>query len=263
VNGILQRIFEARRASVADAESRVSLETLREESGRRDEVRDFAGALRRPPYGIVAEIKRMSPSRGVLRDDFDPTQLADAYRRGRATAISVVTEPDFFGGSLSWLAEVRRLATCPILRKDFIFSEYQVWESRAAGADAILLILAMLDDPTARTLQDAACRAGLQVLVEIHDVAEAERATALGAEIVGVNNRDLTTFDVSLETSRRLAPRLSDAAVRVSESGIFTAADCAQLSDCGFHAFLIGEALVVAPDPAERLAAMWETRAAR
>lgn len=219
-------------------------------------VRDFAAALKSPTYALIAEIKKASPSRGVLRADLDPGTLAQRYQDGGAAAISVVTEPDFFSGDTAWLAQVRRQVHCPLLQKDFFFSPWQVWESRVLSADAILIILAMIDDRAATALLAAAAEAGLQALVEVHNEDEAARAVRLGAGIVGVNNRDLATFEVSLEISERLAPHLPATTVKVSESGITSREDCRRLCAAGYDAFLVGEALVTSPDPETLLRAM-------
>jgi indole-3-glycerol phosphate synthase len=255
---ILREILETRRLRVAEAEARVSLTMLRAMSAGLPPPCDFGAALRGHPYGIIAEVKKASPSRGVLRADFDPVALARAYAQGGAAAISAVTEPDYFAGSLTWLAAIRESVPLPLLRKDFVFCDYQIWESRAAGADAVLLILAMLTDDQARQLMTTATLAGLQTLIEVHDTLEAQRAAHLGASLVGVNNRDLSTFEVSLATSRELAPSLPADAVRVSESGIFTHEQCCDLAAHGFHAFLVGEALVTSEDPSAAVASLVE-----
>lgn len=246
---ILEKIFAARRISVQAAALTTPLEELRERAEGLPSARDFCGALQASPFAVIAEVKKGSPSRGIFKEDFRPVQLAEAYAAGGASAISVVTEPQFFWGSLEWLSAIREAVPCPLLRKDFTFSEYQVWEARASGADAILLILAMLTDSEAEMLLRSADDAGIHALVEVHNKSEASRACGLGAKIVGVNNRDLSTFDVSLDVSRSLFDALPADAVKVSESGIHTFEDCSALSLIGYHAFLVGEALVVSADP--------------
>lgn len=250
---ILEEIFAARIKRVSEAQSKASLAKLKTRAGEAPPARDFLKALADPGLALIAEVKKASPSKGVLREKFDPVALATSYAAGGAAAISVVTEPDFFQGELEWLLAIRKACHCPLLRKDFIFSPYQVWESRAAGADAILLILAMLKDDELKVLLAESKAAGLVCLLEVHDEAEAERATRVHPTLVGVNNRDLQTFDVRIETSEKLAPVLPLGALWVSESGIFTHEDCVRLARRGFKAFLVGEALVTDADPTARL----------
>ncbi|NNC91160.1 MAG: indole-3-glycerol phosphate synthase TrpC [Acidimicrobiia bacterium] len=216
--------------------------------------RSFESALTRPGVNVIAEVKRRSPSRGALAPDLDPVTQAAAYAAGGAAAISVLTEPEFFSGSLEDLEAVTRSVEIPVLRKDFIIDVAQVWESKLAGADALLLIVAALeDDLLARLLQETE-DAGLEALVEVHTGEEADRATSAGARIVGVNNRDLATFTVDLATAESLAGRVGAAAARVAESGIHTGADAARMSAAGYTAVLVGEALVRADDPAALVA---------
>ena len=250
---ILEEIFAARRKRVHEAQSKVPLARLRAKAGEAPPPREFLKALADPGLALIAEVKKASPSKGVLSSKFDPVKLAMSYAAGGAAAISVVTEPDFFQGELEWLRAIRKVCPCPLLRKDFIFSTYQVWESRAAGADAILLILSMLRDDELKALLAEAKSAGLVCLLEVHNEAETERATRVHPALVGVNNRDLQTFDVRLETSERLAPMLPLGALWVSESGIFSHEDCVRLARKGFKAFLVGEALVTDADPTARL----------
>lgn len=212
--------------------------------------RDLGAALRPPPGGVrlIAEIKRASPSRGVLATSFAPLALALTYARHGAAAVSVVTDEPFFQGSLDHLAVVASGVNVPVLRKDFIIDEYQLWEARAAGADAALLIVGILDLPQLESLLRAAKRIGLSALVETHTRAELETAGAAGAQIVGINNRDLTTFETTLETTLALIPHAHPGALIVSESGFFVAADVRRVVDAGAHAVLVGEALVKADD---------------
>jgi indole-3-glycerol phosphate synthase len=260
---ILEAIYATRRLRVEQAESALPLAALKDRAKASPPALDFVSALRMTAPAIIAEVKQRSPSRGVLRDPFDHLDLARAYVEGGAAALSVVTEPDFFGGSLNWLSEIRQATKLPLLRKDFLFCEYQVWESRVAGADAVLLIVAMLNDSELARLVRVASEAGLQCLVEVHDEREADRARKLNVAMVGVNNRDLQTFKIQLETSERLAGHLPAGALRVAESGIDTHADCKRLLGFGFEAFLVGEALVTAADPAGRLRSLRDEHAPR
>jgi indole-3-glycerol phosphate synthase len=211
-------------------------------------------ALKPDAVNIVAEFKRKSPSKGLIRADVDAASLARSYEAGGAVAISVLTEEDFFSGSLDDLEEVKSAVQLPVLRKDFLFDEYQIYESAAAGADAILLIVASLED---RQLSDLRCLAedelGMDALVEVHDEHEIERALALGAGLIGVNNRNLHTFEVSLETSLRLATNVPRDSTLISESGLYQAKDLAMLRVVGYRGFLIGESLMRAEQPEELL----------
>ncbi len=215
--------------------------------------RSFTAALSAPGISVIAEVKRRSPSRGTLNAELDPARQALLYERGGASAISVLTEHDYFDGSPADLRDVRGAVGLPALRKDFIIHPAQVWESAAMGADAILLIVAILDDATLAGLLTEASEAGLPALVEIHSAIEAERALSAGAPIIGVNNRDLRTFEVDLATAEALAPLIGDQAIRVAESGIHTPDDVARMATVGFDAVLVGESLVRADDPVELL----------
>ena len=217
-------------------------------------ARSLEAALTPPGINVIAEVKRRSPSRGALAPDLDPVEQASSYQDGGAAAISVLTEPDFFSGSLRDLTAISRSVDIPVLRKDFIISSAQVWESRAAGADALLLIVAALDHDQLTELLSETNDAGLDALVEVHTVEEADRAMAAGARIVGVNNRDLATFTVDLVTAEKLAGRVDGAVARVAESGIHTGADAARMGRAGYSAVLVGEALVKAADPAALVA---------
>lgn len=210
-------------------------------------------ALRADRVNVIAEIKRRSPSRGVIRADFDPVAIATAYTAGGAAAISVLTEEDFFDGSLECLASVRKVTELPLLRKDFIFDEYQLYEAAEIGADAILLIAAILDSGKLNDLMQGAYGLGLDALVEVHDAAEAEEVLRFDVRLLGVNNRDLHTFVTDLNTSIDLAAILPRTLTLVSESGIRSRADIERLRRSGFHAFLIGEELMRAEDEAALL----------
>jgi indole-3-glycerol phosphate synthase len=212
--------------------------------------RDFRAALRSNPPAIIAEIKKASPSKGLLSPNFDPVALAREYESGGAAALSVLTDEHFFQGSLSDLCAAREAVALPALRKDFTLDEYHVLEAAAHGADAILLIVAILDAARIRALRDLASAHGMAALVETHDQAELDIALEAGADLIGVNNRDLRTFEVRLETSLRLAERIPPGILKVAESGIHSASDIAQLQSAGFQAFLVGERLMKAPSPA-------------
>lgn len=218
--------------------------------------RDFRRALTARTPAIIAEIKKASPSKGLLAADFDPTRLARQYEAGGAAALSVLTDEAFFQGSLADLAAARAVCALPVLRKDFTLEESHVLEAAAGGADAILLIAAILEAGQIRNLAETAATYGMAALVEVHDERELEKAVAAGAEIVGVNNRDLNTFEVTLETSLRLAPRIPPAVAKVSESGIRSARDIARLREQGYQAFLVGEHLMKSPDPAAAVRAL-------
>jgi indole-3-glycerol phosphate synthase len=217
-------------------------------------ARSLASALVEPGLRIIAEVKRRSPSRGQLAASLDPADRAAAYARGGASAISVLTEPEFFSGSLEDLVAVRAAVEIPVLRKDFVLTEAQIWESRVAGADAVLLIVAALDDDQLARFIGTATDAGIDALVEVHTAIEAQRALAAGARLVGVNNRDLSTFSVDLATAESLADVVAEAAVRVAESGILAAGDAGRMAAAGYDAVLVGEALVRADDPAALVA---------
>ena len=213
---------------------------------------DFAGAVaaRRSAGGValIAEIKKMSPSKGVIRGDFDVAEIAKAYAEGGATCLSVLTDETFFGGQHDFVVTARTVSGLPVLRKDFLIDPIQVVEARAMQADAVLLILAMLEDDRARELKAAAESYGMQVLIEIHDEIELERAMAMNAHMIGINNRNLTSFDADLSVSERLSGRVSPDRIVISESGISGVADVKRLLACGIHAFLIGETLMKSVD---------------
>jgi indole-3-glycerol phosphate synthase len=249
---ILARIVARKYEELASAETPES-ELRRIAEADRTARRDFAGALRRTRPAVIAEIKKASPSRGVLVEDFRPAELAMKYEAGGAAALSVLTDRDFFQGSLKDLGAARAATRLPVIRKDFTVGEYQVLEAAAHGADAILLIAAVLDEARLRAFRELAAELGMAALVEVHDPMELEIAIRSGAEIVGVNNRDLRTFQVSLETSITLAARIPHHLTKVSESGIFSAADVHRLVAGGFEAVLVGEHLVRSGDPTAAL----------
>lgn len=253
---VLDDIVAGVRLDLAERESALPLVDLRASLADVDPPRDPMPALRAPGSSVIAEVKRRSPSKGALADIPDPTALAKEYAAGGAAAISVLTEQRRFGGSLADLRAVRAAVDVPLLRKDFIVTEYQLVEARAAGADLALLIVAALDDDTLRRLHDTAGELGLTVLVEVHDEAETERAVALGAELVGVNARNLKTLEIDPDTFGRLAPGIPDDRVKVAESGIFGRDDVARFVSEGARAVLVGEALVKDGDPRAAVAAM-------
>jgi indole-3-glycerol phosphate synthase len=251
--GILDRIVETKAKQVRAIKrgAEFSVNDSAPTNVKSGHSHPFAEALSRPDkINIVAEIKHRSPSKGVIREDFDPVAIAASYVAAGAAALSVLTEEDFFGGSLTFLASIRnRQPDIPLLRKDFIFDEVQLAESKHAGADAVLLITAILDDYLLRRLIDRAAGLGLDALVEVHTRSEMERAIGAGARIIGVNNRDLTDFSVSLDVSTELAVLAPLEITLVSESGIATGHDISRLKTSGFNAFLIGEHFMRAPDP--------------
>ncbi|UAL28342.1 indole-3-glycerol phosphate synthase TrpC [Nocardioides rotundus] len=246
---VLDDIVAGVRDDLAARQARLPVADLRAALADVDPPRDPMPQLREPGSSVIAEVKRRSPSKGDLAAIPDPAELARRYAAGGAAAISVLTEQRRFGGSLEDLRAVRAAVDTPLLRKDFIVEDYQLIEARAAGADLALLIVAALDDDTLRRLYDLAGELGLTALVEVHDEAETERALALGAELVGVNARDLTTLAIDQDTFGRLAPLLPESVVKVAESGIFSAADVQRHVDEGARAVLVGEALVKEGDP--------------
>ena len=249
---LLEAIVAAVRCDLQTRRQRVADDALEQVAWHTPVPRghQFAEALRRPgAVNVIAECKRRSPSRGVLQAAYDPAAQARAYARGGAVAVSVLTEPAFFDGSLAHLSAVRAAIDLPCLRKDFVVDGYQLLEARAAGADAVLLIVSALDDERLARLLAQAQALQLAALVEVHDEDELARAVDAGATIVGVNNRNLRTLVVDLDVSARVAARLPAGVTAVSESGVGSAGDVARLRDLGFHAFLIGERLMVAPDP--------------
>lgn len=255
---MLDEILAHKRDEIVQRKRKVSEAGFREMAHENPSPGGFREALQaaikqgRP--AVIAELKRASPSRGVIREDFDPTAIAARYQRGGATALSVLTDAKYFKGSGVILELARRGSTLPILRKDFILDPYQIYESCAMGAAAILLIVAALTDEELKEFQQTARTFGLDVLVEVHDGDELDRAAATGADLIGINNRDLQTFDINLDTTLQLAPKVPEDALVVAESGIHSPQDIARIRTCGVHAFLIGESLMRADDPGARLA---------
>ena len=250
---ILDRITSYKREEVAAGKAEVPLEAMEARARAASPPRGFREALHHDAisgYGLIAEIKKASPSRGLIRADFDPAELAGAYAEGGATCLSVLTDAPSFQGADAHLAEARAAVDLPVLRKDFLHDPWQVVQSRALGADCVLIIMAALDDTQAAELEAVATEWGMDVLIEVHDEAELERATRLKSPLLGINNRDLKTFDVSLDTTRRLARRAPDDRIIVSESGLHTPKDLADMAIYGTRCFLIGEALMRQADVA-------------
>ena len=253
---ILDRIVEARRASMEKRRRLHPLPVLKMAVQQAAPARDFAAALAGPGLRIIAELKKASPSRGVLRADFDVKALAGSLAAAGAAALSVLTEEEFFQGAMAHLRAARAAVPVPVLRKDFIFDVWQVWEARAGDADSFLLIAAILSDAQLSELLAAGRELGMEALVEVHTREELGRALAAGARLIGVNNRDLRTLDVRLETSFELIREIPPGPATISESGLRSQADLLRLRDAGFRAFLIGESLMQAPEPAAALRAL-------
>jgi indole-3-glycerol phosphate synthase len=258
---MLDRIVEARRAEVAHRKKSLPETVLRIGVQKAEPVRDFAGALCRPgTFNVIAELKKASPSAGVLRADFDAASLARGYEAAGAAALSVLTEEGFFQGSLAHLRDARKSVALPVLRKDFIVEPWQVWESRATNADTFLLIVAALSSAALAELLALGRELGMEPLVEVHTRQEVEAAVAAGARIIGVNNRNLHTLGVNVETSLELIEFIPDECIAVSESGLRSAQDLARLRDAGFDAFLIGEHLMRQADPGAALGRLLAAR---
>ena len=258
---ILQKILATKREEVAAVRVRAPLAEIRARALAAPAPRDFAGALRRKisagNAAVIAEIKKASPSRGVLRADFHPADIAASYEQGGAACLSVLTDAQYFQGSAAYLQQARAACALPALRKDFIIDPYQVYEARAMGADCILLIVAALDLPSMQALEDVALELGMAVLVESHDAAELALALQLKTPLQGINNRNLKTFEVGLQTTLDLLPRIPPEHLVITESGILQPGDVALMRRNGVHAFLVGEAFMRAPDPGQALASLF------
>ncbi len=252
---ILQKIFEYKSEELEHYKRRVRLEDLKGQCRDLPAPKSFSKSLLESSqrFAIIAEIKRKSPSRGVIREDFDPEKIAEQYAQSGAAAISVLTDEHFFGGDLEHLRQVRQKVSIPLLRKDFIWDFYQIYAAREAGGDAILLIVAMLEKNQLEDLHGVAEGLGLSILVEVHDAEEVAMANSIGAKIIGINNRDLKSFKVDVQTTERLLPILSPNAIKVSESGLDSPEMMEKLKKLGADAFLIGETLMKAKDPGKAL----------
>ena len=246
---ILERITAVKRAEVAAAKRTAPEAELERRARAAPTPRPFAQALQGRSPAVIAEIKRASPSRGVLREHFEPASIARSYEKGGAACLSVLTDREFFQGAPEHLQAAREACSLPVLRKDFILEPYQVLEARAMGADCILLIVACLQPAELRLLEDAAGAHGMAVLVEVHDAAELDVALALKTPLIGINNRNLRTFETTLETTLDLRPRVPAGRTVVTESGILARADVERMRERGINAFLVGEAFMRAPDP--------------
>jgi indole-3-glycerol phosphate synthase len=244
---VLDRILEVKRREVATAKARLP----RPEAG--SPIRDFVAALRNKRPAVIAEVKKASPSRGVLRADFDPAAIARSYQKGGAACMSVLTDKEFFQGEAEHLKAARAACALPVLRKDFVIDPWQVQESRMLGADCILLIAACLSRSQMLELESAARELGMAVLVEVHDAAELEHALALKTPLIGINNRNLKTFETKLDTTIELLPHVPKGRIVVTESGILSPADVARMRGHGVETFLVGEAFMRAADPGEAL----------
>ena len=260
MSDILDRIVAVKRDEVAAGRVGCDLGAMRERAESQVAARDFVGALRRRvdsgEAAVIAEIKKASPSKGVLRADFRPAEIAASYERHGAAALSVLTDAPFFQGAPEYLAAARAATSLPALRKDFIVDAWQVFESRALGADAVLLIAAALDDAEMRDFEAIALALGMAVLVEVHDERELDRALALRTPLLGINNRNLRTFEVTLDTTLALLPCIPAGRLVVTESGILAPADVRRMREAGVNAFLVGEAFMRADDPGVALASL-------
>ena len=261
MSDILDKIVAVKHQEVAAAKQRISLEVMRADAQSRVLTRDFVGALRAKiaagKPAVIAEIKKASPSKGVLREDFIPADIAQSYAECGAACLSVLTDVQFFQGQVDYLKQARASCQLPVLRKDFMVDPYQIYESRAMGADCVLLIAACLDDAQMQDLEAIALGLDMAVLVEVHDGAELDRALKLKTPLVGINNRNLKTFAVSLDTTLGLKAQVPADRILVTESGIQTRDDVLRMGAAGINAFLVGEAFMRAPEPGEALAALF------
>jgi indole-3-glycerol phosphate synthase len=261
MDDILQRILATKHDEVRLARARAPLARLRERAHDASPARDFTAALvaamRAGRSAVIAEVKKASPSKGVLRENFDPATIGASYARHGAACLSVLTDVQYFQGAPEYLEQARRASGLPALRKDFIIDEYQIVEARSWGADAILLIVAALDRARLQALEAVAHELGMAVLVEVHDADELDLALELKTPLIGINNRNLRTFETRLETTLDLLPRIGEEHIVITESGILVPADVARMRAAGVHAYLVGEAFMRAPDPGVELARLF------
>ncbi len=261
VPDILKRIIKRKYEEIAERRAKVSIETLLEQAADADATRGFCASvvntLDSGHAAVIAEIKKASPSKGVIRDPFDPAAIAKSYEAGGAACLSVLTDKDYFQGSEAALVAARAACHLPVIRKDFIVDAYQVAEARAIGADCILLIAAALDDDQLQSLYQQAVELGMDVLVEVHDATELQRSLTLSPMLLGINNRDLRTFDVTLDTTLGLLDQIPAGTCVVTESGILNSADVMRMRQADVHAFLVGEAFMRAEDPGTALKEMF------
>jgi indole-3-glycerol phosphate synthase len=261
MSDILNRIVAVKREEIALARGKRDLASLRRDAEARTDARDFIGALRAKiaagQAAVIAEVKKASPSKGVLREHFVPDEIAASYERHGAACLSVLTDAQFFQGAQAYLEQARAACVLPVLRKDFMVDAYQVFEARAMGADCILLIAACLDDAQMADLEAQAVVLGMAVLVEVHDGAELDRALRLKTPLLGINNRNLRSFEVTLDTTLSLLPRVPADRLLVTESGILSRADVQRMREANVHAFLVGEAFMRATDPGAALAQLF------
>ena len=263
MNDILKRILVTKHQEIAAAVADTPLSRMRAQAEAVGDVRDFTGALRsrvaKDQPAVIAEIKKASPSKGVIREEFEPAAIAASYEKGGAACLSVLTDKQYFQGSPDYLRQARAACRLPVLRKDFTIDPYQVYEARSMGADCILLIVAALELPQMKDLEALAHELDMAVLVESHDADELELALQLETPLIGINNRNLRTFDVALDTTLNLLNQIPDDRIVITESGIFTADDVALMQDHNVNAFLVGEAFMRQPDPGFELARVFQT----
>jgi indole-3-glycerol phosphate synthase len=258
---VLKKILDRKAEEVAERAARVTADDLETRAQAAPKPRGFVRAMESVitahQPAVIAEIKKASPSKGVIREDFDPASIATSYAQGGATCLSVLTDRDFFQGADEFLRQAKQACDLPVLRKDFIIDPYQVYEARVIGADCVLLIVAALDDATLAALAQLATDLDMDVLVEVHDEAELERALKVPARLIGINNRNLHTFETSLDTTLRLLDKIPSERIVVTESAIHTQADVKRMRDHGVNAFLVGEAFMRAPRPGDKLAELF------
>ena len=261
MSDILDKIVAVKLREVAAAKTRKSLELVRADAESRVLTRDFVGAIRAKiaegKPAVIAEVKKASPSKGVIREDFIPADIAQSYAEFGAACLSVLTDVQFFQGSVDYLKQARASCQLPVLRKDFMVDSYQIYESRSMGADAVLLIAACLDDAQMKDMESIALSLDMAVLVEVHDQAELERALKLRTPLIGINNRNLKTFEVSLDTTLTLRSQVPAERILVTESGIHTRDDVLRMGAAGISTFLVGEAFMRVPEPGEALTALF------